>query len=171
MAIVQQIETIWSKASRSSKKAAIRNAVPENADAPAIPDKDNFHQHVLYDEKTNFEVPTTTINRFKKDRMNHYFGALRLFFEGRILKVIYTYSPEKVGAPARSTVPRQVLLLDEGEWGKVIYTGRFCRSYTGYGDWFYRKEVFNIANISDIPTHIFTETRPKKQFNDISNFR
>ena len=169
MALIQQIETIWSKDSRSAKKAEIRNSVPEIFEVPNF--KNNVHQFIKYDEKDGFELPNVTTSDFNKNKSNHYFGALRLHFENDVLKVTYIYSPEQVGAPTRTMVPRTILSLENGEWGKVIYTGRFCGSHTGYGDWFYRKEVFNIANIEQPNKTVFDDIMPSKTFQDIKNLR
>ena len=171
MTIVQQIETIWGKESRSSEKAAIRNSVPDAFEAPISEKGKSLHQYIHFDEKTEFKHPTSKISSIDDNRKNHFFDAVRVYFEDDVLKVVYSYSPDQVGAPERSPVPRQVLSLNNGEWGKVVYTGRFCGSYTGYGDWFYRKEVFNIANVSGPHVRIFQETKPKKVFTDIADLR
>ena len=171
MIIIQEIETTWSKKSREANKASIRNSVPEAFDIPNNKEDINIYQLYRYEEETEFKDPKIKIEKFNDKKLNNFFGALRLYYENNILKVKYTYSPENVGAPERTVYPKEVLSLKSGEWGRVIYTGRFCGTYSSYTEWFYKKEVFNIANIEIPNISIFTKTKPKKTFKDIANLR
>jgi len=171
MILVQQIETVWSKEFRTPYNATIRNSVPNILEAPPMAENKSLHQLLQFDEKSNFQMPKLSIQPLNKNKRNHFFEAIRVYTEKNQLKIIYTYSPEKVGAPERKVFPKQVLCLNKGEWGKIIYIGRYSRSFAAYTDWFYRKQIFNIAYMEKFNKLVFSDSEPKRVFQDIVDLR
>lgn len=164
MILVQHITSSWSKASRGGPPAARRNAVPEALPLPteaAGKRGDTLIQHtVSYGEDNDFASPLhdsltaggAGVIRVGCVRVEPLAGAARVAFE---------YDPRAAGMPPRDTHPRAAAKtgfeLGAGEWGRVLYNGRFS---SDEGGWWYRKTVVNVACCDEVKAEVFVSTRP-----------
>jgi hypothetical protein len=73
------------------------------------------------------------------------------------LHVHYTWG-RAGGAPRRDS-RRDVLILEKGQWGRVLYNGRHTSTSS---DWWYEKWVFNIGFFAELDPRVFLGTTPVK---------
>jgi hypothetical protein len=168
MEIIQEITVIWSKLSQSGEQAKRRNAVPEAFTLPKSASSIGFHQRICFDEPQGFDVPEKKEVKEFRDypdfrRFGAYPGHTRR--EGELLIVTYAYDATLVGLPYRGQLPREVLQLGPGEWGRIIYNGRFSAGR----EWHYRKTVVNVINALAFESNLLLTTQPKKVFYDVAD--
>jgi hypothetical protein len=168
MEIIQEINVVWSKLSQSGEKAKKRDAVPEAIVLPKSATSIGFHQKLWFGEQAGFDVPEKVEVKSFRDypdsrSFDGYPGHTRR--EGELLIVSYTYDENLVGAPYRGQLAREVLNLGPGEWGRIIYNGRFSAGR----EWRYKKTVINVVNAVEFDANLLLKTQPKKVFRDIAN--
>ncbi len=78
--------------------------------------------------------------------------------------IITDYS--HMGAPGRS-VPLVPLRLRQGEWGQIRYLGRYAVGWDMYH--VYKKYVYNIGWLWEVPPHIFIDTQPHHRYDSMPN--
>ncbi len=59
--------------------------------------------------------------------------------------------------------------LDQGQWGQAMYNGRFAGIDTG--NWWYEKNVLNVALVDEPDLEVFLRTRPKQRFVEVASLR
>lgn len=172
--IGQWIVTRWTKAARSAPLSARRSAVPEALPlpyVPALPDAGPFLWHqATYREEDQFATPVQVV------RADEPFGAadkvttgcVRVRLEAGLLIVRYTWTSWTGGAPKRSEKVRDVLHLQPGEWGRVVYNGRFS-AWSHHG-WTYHKTVLNVGRFRGVP-HAPFAGEPAATFTDVADLR
>ena len=67
----------------------------------------------------------------------------------------FAYTQDCGGAPVRINYPRKVPTLALGEWGRILYNGRFS---SDEGNWRYQKVVFNIGYFDALKSNTFLAT-------------
>jgi hypothetical protein len=167
---IQEINVIWTKRSRGGSAAQRRNAVPE-ALALAIPTLPAEMPFALVREQFIFnEAKDFTQQHFPADveafpaKKQLKMGCVEIILRDGRLDAIYTYTTYCAGAPRRDLHPRTALQLEAGQWGQLMYNGRFSFEE----DWNYRKTVLNIAYGEMFNSDIFF-TPPKHVFKDLAN--
>ncbi len=173
MTIVQEITVWWTKTARSAPGATARNAVPERFELPFRPATmarfDVVRHGVLIQEWTGFGDPDETVD-------GHHvvpgrplrLGCIQVEPGPDATQVVYAYDYACGGAPERTGRPRPVLRLRPGQWGRVVYNGRFEDRSTG--EWLYKKVVANVAHVGDAPEAVFSG-EPSKTFSDLAHLR
>jgi hypothetical protein len=170
--VVQEIELWWTKSSRAGEGAKARAAVPELLPLPAlasVPDESLVHQQVKIEEWNGFDARVETVEVSPMPvtrRKQMQCVTIGRDGEGHALAE-YRYTMAG-GAPERASIPRTVLTLAPGQWGRVRYNGRHNASVpTG---WLYHKTVINLA-----PVAVFTGTPflggPTREFSDMADLR
>ncbi|HEX9952148.1 MAG TPA: hypothetical protein VGB53_10295 [Rubricoccaceae bacterium] len=173
MTVVQEITVWWTKTARSAPGATIRNAVPERFDLPFRPATmarfDIVHHRVLIREWTGFDDREETVEEHRVVAGQPLrLGCVRVEPGPDAVQVVYAYDYTCGGVPERTTRPRPVLLLKPGQWGRVVYNGRF--EDRGTGEWLYKKVVANVAHVGDTPEAAFSG-EPSKMFSDLAHLR
>jgi hypothetical protein len=164
MILVQHIICSWSKASRGGPSAARRNAVPE---ALPLPDAgvgkrgDALIQHTAsYGEGNDFASPSR--DSFTAESAGVIsIGCVRVEPLGGGARVAFEYDFRRAGMPPRETHPRAQTKTDfelgVGEWGRVLYNGRFS---SDEGGWWYQKTVVNVGCYDEVQAGVFVSTPP-----------
>lgn len=173
MTIVQEITVWWTKTARSAPGATVRNAVPECFDLPFRPATmarfDVVRHGVLIREWTGFGDPEETVEGHAvTPEQPLRLGCVRIEPGPDAAQVVYTYDFACGGAPERTSRPRPVLRLRAGQWGRVVYNGRFEDRETR--DWLYKKVVANVAHVAD-PSEAVFQGEPSKTFSDLAHLR
>ena len=173
MTVVQEITVWWTKRSRSAPGAAVRNAVPEMFDLPFRPATmgrfDVVHHVVLIREWFGFDHPEETVEGHAVTAGGDFrLGCVRVEPGPDVVEVVYTYDFVCGGAPERTTRPRPVLRLRAGQWGRVVYNGRFEDRRSG--EWLYKKVVANVAHVGGSSGAAFSG-EPSKAFGDLAHLR
>lgn len=173
MTVVQEITVWWTKKARSAPGAAVRNAVPELYDLPFRPSTmarfDVVHHGVLVREWAGFDVPEEAVEgHVVAPGLPLRLGCLRVESGPDAAQVVYAYDYACGGAPERTTRPRPVLRLRPGQWGRVLYNGRF--EDRGTREWLYKKVVANVAYLGDPADAVFSEA-PSRTFSDLAHLR
>ena len=164
MILVQHVTSSWSKASRGGPSAARRNAVPEALLLPkaAVGKRGNaLIQHTAsYGEDNDFVSPShdsltaesAGVIRIGCVRVEPLDGGARVAFE---------YDFRVAGMPPRDAhqmaKARADFELAVGEWGRVLYNGRFSSDEGGWG---YQKTVVNVGCHDEVQAEAFVSTRP-----------
>src|SRR5689334_16711372 len=103
MIIVQEIITIWTKASRGGVGAARRNRVPRILPLPPVPpDAAVVHHVVTFSERDGFEPSPARCEALPV--LPERFRCVRLAWDGAALSAAYQWLPE-CGAPGRDLQP------------------------------------------------------------------
>ena len=174
MIIVQEIATWWTKQSRAAGAATARNAVPQQIAFPWLPEVDSpsalIYHRIRFDEDTNFRTPeheikVSEVPAFKMLR----FGCVHITQRDDLVRVTYAYNVLCGGAPERSAVPRQVFTLARGEWGRVVYNGRWS-SLSGMAAWTYKQATLNILHAQTLTQPVFAG-EPRTIFRDLADLR
>jgi hypothetical protein len=104
MILVQEIRSLWTKASRGGGAAARRNSVPEAAPFPAAGSESAarkiLHQILVYGEANNFAGPIKSeIVEAESDSL--VVGCVKINVTPERLAVTYEYEHKSDGANAR----------------------------------------------------------------------
>jgi hypothetical protein len=160
MILVQEITTVWSKASRGGPLAAIRNAVPETYPlaffAVSPPQVSCLYHTIGFDEANDFAYPKEQLVSYTLTQELR-FGCVSISPMGDQVQVIYTYDMGCGGAPQRYGLPQLAFSLPLNQWGQILYNGRFPEEYT----WTYRKYVYNIGVFDRVDKNVFVQLPPK----------
>jgi hypothetical protein len=163
--VVQVILSAWDKAYRGGEGATIRNRVPEALELPLSVQSMAEPSYIVHRSKHGFgdapvycrlrgeplEIAPTANKPFTCDCISA--GLIK-----DRLHVDYTWSCAG-GAPRRNS-RRNVLVLERGQWGRVLYNGRHPTISTG--EWWYEKWVFNIGFFAELDPRVFLDTVPVK---------
>ena len=179
-AVVQHLETAWTKASRGGTGAVRRNQTPEAMTFPCFLGfqstdfRFGIHQ-VRFAEQAGFDLDDTVA--FERGLVWTK-GCVRVVAHNDILRVHFEYDGRSGGAPTREKFDasgNRLLLKEEafclrvGEWGRVSYNGRFSCEETG--NWSYKKTVFNIGMALRAPEDWFTQSTPNHVYSQMAQLR
>jgi hypothetical protein len=169
---IQEIRTIWSKASRGGAAAARRNAVPEAAlfppagspSAPAI-----VRQRQVYGEANDFAEPLES-EAVESTSDSISIGCVTIGVSAGRVTVAYEYDYRCGGLPPRHSRPgaggRDELAVEPGRWVRVRYNGRFS------GDvWWYEKVVVNVGLFERPAPDMFVSTEPAEEISRMAELR
>lgn len=105
-------------------------------------------------------------------------GAIEILFKGEKYKARYRYVFHRA-YPARkryapelggysTDLEEEAFDLEKGEYGRLVYNGRFVDSDTGH--WYYQNDTVNLVYClnEDIPLDIFQTLRPDKNYSNIA---
>lgn len=169
MIVIQEIKVRWSKESRSGAAAAQRQATPS---AWALPERPlgsfGLHQELVFEESCHFQFTQARVLDITDEHRHYLAGCVQVHREPPVVIVMYCYYEEAGGAPERTHHPRQVLQLNVGEWGRVIYNGRFTNSRPTGGAWLYQQVTVNIAHLQHYEPQTFLDGQPVKVFTDLA---
>ncbi len=88
-------------------------------------------------------------------------GCVRVEPLGGGALVAFEYDFRVAGAPLRDAHPRASSKADfelgAGEWGRVLYNGRFS---SDEGGWWYQKTVVNVGCYDEVQAGAFVSARP-----------
>lgn len=165
--LVQEIRTDWSKVSRGAPGAAKRAAVPRALPLPLHrADRDFyalFEHRVFFSEWEGFRDPGEQV-ACSEEVGQVIYGCVRLKLEGESLRVVWKYDPGYAGAPSRDGNPKQAFTLRPGQWGRVVYNGRFGEDE----GWYYRQTTFNVALAERASACVFTESEPAHVYKQVA---
>jgi hypothetical protein len=160
--IVQHIHTHWTKASRGGENARIRNGVPEAAKVPVqriAAGNLNLIYHVLqYWEADGYRQPREEI-RINPTVRPLAIGCVTIDHTTEEVIATFRYDQGCAGAPDRGWA-RKTLHLAVGEWGQIVYNGRF----TGEDYWWYENTVVNVGLVERLTPGLFTRQEPNCRF-------
>jgi hypothetical protein len=160
--VVQQILTSWSKKSRGGEGAVKRNAIPEVAPVPMHCIKTErltlLHQSLSYSEWDGF-APREKIE-VNPTLRPVVIGGVTVNDDDEVAVASFQYNLG-CGAPERGWA-RKTLRIAEGEWGQILYNGRFAPPWEG--PWWYEKMVVNIGLFSHLSSGVFTHCAPTCRF-------
>jgi hypothetical protein len=172
IATIQRITTTWTKASRGAPKSAQRAAVPERFPIPpaVLPAKAKrivVFQKVEASEHEDFIIRDHSEVMDLGGRPDFSDEPAATRFEDGRLRVWYRPGTWSVGAPDRRGINLNVFNLEPGQWGRLIFNGRF-----GYGGgWAYHRQVFNIACSLEAPGHDRFASEPDFTISDEQDLR
>jgi|CXWL01.1.fsa_nt_gi hypothetical protein len=149
--IVQQLSVVWTKKSRGTPAAAVRNALPQalpviSHDAAYIYQRHAFseaagYSHRLVEDQTANQVP-----RSCRD--------LGLTLEDGVLNVQLSWTAQMGQPPRKSS---GVAKLTSNQWARFFANGRHTDAE---GSQCYRREIYNIALVPAATDDVFTRTAP-----------
>lgn len=173
MILIQEIRSVWTKASRGGESAARRNSVPEAAPLPALGSKSTrdkiFHQILVYVEANDFAAPVKSeFAEYESESI--IVGCVKIHVAPERLVVAYEYDYKSGGAPRRrgrrGEDLREEVIVERGSWARVKYNGRF----TG-DEWWYEKVVVNVALCKDNETGAFYSGVPPREIAHMARLR
>lgn len=121
-----------------------------------------------YSSYNNFKEPVTDQIRLIT-RKDNKIGAISIDVEENKINAMYSYKSKICGAPIRDFLHKK-LELQKGEYGQIIFNGRFS-DRNEEGNWIYEKKVLNMIITDSVDMNIFKTTSIEKQFLDMSNLR
>ncbi len=173
MILIQEIRSVWSKASRGGAAAASRNSVPEAAPFPATGSTPTSHkifrQILTYGESNGFIEPLESeIAESEFDSIT--VGCVKIDVSPERLVVVYEYDYKRCGLPPRHSAPgvnlREELIVARGSWARVKYNGRF-----GGDEWWYEKVVVNVGQFQKHDAGVFISARPAHEISQMARLR
>ena len=179
MLLIQHINLHWDKKCRGAPYSTSRNRLQKAYELPLSFFDYNpigYHMQYIFLQQTKDGIQEK-INRV--DTLTEYdnlqVGATEIINQGHNYEVRYRYDLHQA-IPARQKYDPQISLykplneramnLKQGEYGRVIYNGRFS-SYDSY--WYYHLDIINIFNSpSDKTQHdVFIANEPDKIFKQV----
>jgi hypothetical protein len=162
MIVIQCLVTVWTKKSRGGPLASQRNATPEalplTAGLSTAVGECLVHE-VRFDESHGFQPEERWMEESQLAKAlshTHLESSVRFQKVAEGLAVGFKW-PGDAGLPERRSLKR-VFLLKPGEWGRLVYNGRFV--VHDIGDWYYEKKVINISNGLSLEPTLFLSTEP-----------
>lgn len=173
MVLIQEIRSIWSKASRGGAAAALRNSVPEAVPFPIIKSRPAahkvFHQILVYGEANAFAEPLKSESREPAADLTDI-GCVKIRVSPERVIVSYEYDYRCGGLPPRQTRPgvnvRAELIVEPESWARVRYNGRFSGD-----EWWYEKVVVNVGLFRQPCADIFGSTEPAGEISQMAELR
>ncbi|HEX8500186.1 MAG TPA: hypothetical protein VF659_06295 [Pyrinomonadaceae bacterium] len=173
MILVQHITSSWSKASRGGPSAARRNAVPEALPLPdaAVGKRGNaiLRHSASYREDNDFSSPSHDSLTAEGAGVIRV-GCVSVEPLGGGARVAFDYDLRAAGMPPRGAHPRASAKADfelaAGEWGRVLYNGRFS---SDEGGWWYQKTVVNVGCYDEVRAEAFVSARPLYTIDRMAN--
>jgi hypothetical protein len=173
MVLIQEIRTVWSKASRGGAAAARRNAVPETALFHAAGSQSAAHrifrQLLVYGETNDFAEPVKSeVVELVADSISA--GCVKIQVSAGRITVAYEYDYRCGGLPPRQTKPgvnvREEIIVEPESWVRVRYNGRFSGD-----EWWYEKVVVNVGLFQQPHADVFGSTKPAGEISQMAELR
>jgi hypothetical protein len=165
---MQQVRTLWTKASRGGDGAVWRNAVPAVVRVPFpcgnTTDLVLLHHKLSFEERTDFKSPCEEIIQ-NPESHPLVIGCVTVDWTIEKLQVAFAWRKD-CGAPDRGWM-RKTMLLSVNEWGQVVYNGRFS-DWDG-GQWRYEKTVVNVGLFEPPSDSVFTRNEPNCRYEAMGN--
>lgn len=162
--VIQHISTVWTKKSRGGHAAGRRNAVPTACTLPTEVFDSPFSLHnAIFPEHSDFRQE----DEFKLfSEIQHLENSILKFFTfDDTIKVRFYRDGYNAATP--SPLPYVDLFsLRESEWGSFIYNGRYADINTG--NWWYEKNVYNIAIIKHANERLFLTSKPNYKHSELA---
>ncbi|MEO0557043.1 MAG: hypothetical protein AAF170_02550 [Bacteroidota bacterium] len=174
MVIVQEIITSWRKRSRGAIAAKAREEVPDTLELPLVStsageEGEVIHHVAWFGDSDTFKASEQSVAVMSFEEQGRLlFGCIRIYPVAESVRVEYVYDMGCGGAPERTSFPRQVLSLAEGEWGQVIYNGRFSEGFDS--EWLYRRRIVNVRYAREVSREPF-QGKPVGEFKDLRHLR
>ncbi len=173
MILIQEIRSVWTKASRGGAGAALRNSVPEAAIFPAVGSKSAadkiFHHRLLYAEANDFAAPVRS-EIAEHEHGSISVGCVKIEVSLEKLIVAYEYDYRCGGAPQRrgglGMNLREEAVVGRDSWARVKYNGRF-----GGEEWWYEKLVINVGLFVRHDARAFYSTTPAREIVQMAELR
>jgi hypothetical protein len=155
--IVQRVEILWTKKTRSPPGAARRRATPrvfalDSARAPFVMERHRFR------ETARGAFAEGAVERATSETCPEHEGALVLQTEGDVL-VLGLRWDDRAGKPSRHP-KTSAIRIRRGQTARLVINGR----HAGYDDHWYTQETFNVAYGEDIDDDVFLKRRPDRTF-------
>jgi hypothetical protein len=173
MVLIQEIRSIWSKASRGGVAAALRNSVPEAVPFPPIKSTTAahqvFHQTLVYGEANDFAEPLKSESvELAADSSD--IGCVKIRVSSERVIVSYEYDYRCGGLPPRQVRPgvnvaEERVVVPES-WVRVRYNGRFSGD-----EWWYEKVSVNVGLFRRPDADIFILTEPAGEISQMVELR
>ena len=164
-AVIQHVETIWTKQSRGGASAEKRNAVPSAVVMPDVADVQRFMlHHVTCRECDGFTRQDEMVATEAFDQLNLQCLSCRI--DEDALHIRFHRDESNAAAP----VPyphKDAFALRAMEWGRIVYNGRYTAWNTG--NWWYEKHVFNVGWFFDWAPDVFLATKPHEEFRELTS--
>ncbi len=162
--VVQHIEIVWSKKSRGGDGARVRNSMPDAVRMPQGPGSSPCMLHqATFSEWQGFDQQDTT-------RMSTTFEELGLKFLSGVIDdagLTITFHRDGYNAATPSIFPYKPLFtLQEGEFGRFLYNGRYTDNDTG--EWWYEKHVYNVGWLTEWHPDLFINNTPQAEFRELA---
>lgn len=166
LVLLQNICTIWTKASRGGANAAARNGTPDAFELPALafslPENPFLLHEVVYTERNHFQRPMEKLEP-REPTDPFWYDCLQLSLKNQVLTVMLEWERSE-GVPRRPTFPRIAWSLQPGQWGRVIYNLR----HAGEDHWIYKKYAISIGLLHSYSPSIFLEAGPMYSYRDMA---
>jgi hypothetical protein len=173
MVLIQEIRSVWSKASRGGAAAASRNSVPEAVRFPMDRSKAAahkiFHQSLIYGETNDFAEP---LKSGMVESSSHLIiiGCVRIEVTSEHVMVAYEYDYRCGGLPPRQSRPginlREEVIVEPDSWVCIKYNGRFSGD-----EWWYEKVVVNIGLFQKPDAEVFSSREPVDEISQMAELR
>lgn len=164
LAVVQVIQSTWSKEHRGGAGAVLRNAVPEAELLPPPGVSIAAPSFLVYLSSHRF--PTSrwgTVSGSSSSSLKILpthevvtYGGVSIRLRDQALHADYAWTWSR-GMPERYP-RRNILTLRHGEWGRVCLNERHI--YNDSGEWGYEKWVLNIGLFQELDPRVFLDTEP-----------
>lgn len=169
--VVQAICVRWSKESRGGRNATLRNQVPEVFELPEglkPLHMETLFFHCLFFDESNLFISPYISEVLRHDLPKEFdYSCVQVHPTEVGLRVVYQYNM-RCGAPERTPIKRDIR-LQVGQWGRILYNGRFSDIDDGY--WCYEKWTFNIGFFQDPIPHVFLNSPAVKIHSDLALLR
>jgi hypothetical protein len=173
MILIQEIRSIWSKASRGGAAATLRNSVPEATLFPLSRSKSAAHkifrQLLIYGETNDFAEPIKSeIVELASDTIS--IGCVKVEVSSECVIVAYEYDYKCGGLPPRHNESgvnlKEEVIVEPESWVRVKYNGRFSGD-----EWWYEKRVVNVGIFEKAHTDIFSSMGPAHEISQMAELR
>lgn len=181
--IVQEVLIRWQKGERSGDGPRARAALPRRYPLPGLPPLPLpneagkvltlLRHRVTLDAAEGYAVSEEleASREAAGSRFTIPGFTLRLDTERATMTFAWEWA---VGAPERSTHPRQVVAVSPGEWGTAAWNGRYT-TLQGLDGWKYHELTLNVAML-DPSTRLQSgfdpfSGEPRKRFSSLEDLR
>jgi hypothetical protein len=165
MIVLQHIVTRWEKDARGGAAAVRRNSV-----------KEAYPIRLAREQRAGARFVIQTIHfgadgEYGKSRETLFIeeevpqpigaGCADVTWTDEELSAAFTWNRFCGGAPERGWA-RKTLVIRVGEWGQIVYNGRFSEGYDSY--WRYEKHVVNVGWFEEWDSRAFVRGEPTHRF-------
>lgn len=169
LVVLQNICTIWTKASRGGASAAARNGTPDALILPdltfLVPEVTFLLHEVVYTERNSFQSPREKLEPCERTNP-FWYNCLQLEVHNDTLSVMLEWERSE-GVPRRPTFPRIVWSFQQGQWGRITYNLRKAEQ----DHWVYKKYVISVGLLHSYSPSIFLEGKPTSTYSDMAQLR
>ena len=157
---VQCIQTYWDKSARGGMEAEARNRVPEALKLLSCQPLDTPLSYIVYCayfSKSNVFVEPLKCTVETSLTEPLHTGGVSMSLLGNSLAVYYQWDNGQ-GAALRYSGRKEAFQVSVGQWGRVLYNGRYVDFDNG--TWHYEKRVYNVGLFVSPSPSVFIKTEP-----------